>query len=128
MLALLWLDSRKSLSAFWAATCLVAALLSTVISWGPLHCLFEDCKDGPDVTYLILGLPFVVLSVALLVAAVWLVLSASALDQSSAGFALLLPSTPAGDRLAKERAEPFCSLLREVRPRAAFSTFLSRLS
>ena len=58
---------------FGAATCCVAALLSAVISWGPLHNLFEDYKDSPDAVYLILGLPFLVLSAALLVVAVWLI-------------------------------------------------------
>jgi hypothetical protein len=58
---------------FWAATCFVAALLSAVVSWGPLHNLFEDYRDSPDSTYLILGLPFVALSIVLLVVAVWLI-------------------------------------------------------
>jgi hypothetical protein len=57
----------------WAAICFVAALLFAVISWGPLHNLFEDYKDSSDGVYLILGLPFLLVSAAFLVGAVWLI-------------------------------------------------------
>ena len=57
----------------WAAICFVAALLFAVISWGPLHWLFEDYKDSSDGLYLIFGLPFLLVGVAFLVAAVWLI-------------------------------------------------------
>ena len=57
----------------WAAICFVAALLFAGISWGPLHNLFEDHTDSPDVVYLILGFPFLALSASFLVAAVLLI-------------------------------------------------------
>jgi hypothetical protein len=56
-----------------AALCLVVAVGAAVFSWGPLHNLFEDYKDSPDWVYLMLGVPFVLLSAAFLVTAVWLV-------------------------------------------------------
>jgi hypothetical protein len=56
-----------------AAACIVAAALFAVLSWGPLHNLFEDYKDSPVAIYLILGLPFLVISAAFLMGAVFLV-------------------------------------------------------
>jgi hypothetical protein len=54
--------------------CLVAAVGAAYVAWGPLHNLFEDYKDSPDYFYLILGLPFALLSASLFFAAFWLIL------------------------------------------------------
>jgi hypothetical protein len=56
-----------------AALCLVAAAGAALVAWLPLKNLFDDYKDSPDSTYLLLGLPFALLSAAFLVAAVWLI-------------------------------------------------------
>ena len=55
-----------------AAACVIAAALFAVLSWGPLHNLFEDYKDSPDATYLIVGLPLLLVSAGFLVGAVFL--------------------------------------------------------
>lgn len=57
-----------------AALCLVAGAGAALLAWGPLRNLFDDYQDSPDSTYLLLGLPFALLSAAFLAAAIWLVL------------------------------------------------------
>jgi hypothetical protein len=59
----------------WAASCFVAALLSAVVGWMPLSKLFEEdrYKDSSDGLYLMFGLPFLLVSAAFLIAAVWLI-------------------------------------------------------
>ncbi len=52
-----------------AAALVAVAAVSAWIGGGPLHNLFADYQDSTTGTYLLFGLPFVLVSLACLVAA-----------------------------------------------------------
>jgi hypothetical protein len=58
----------------------VAAILFGVAlivsSWGPLHNLFESYQDSEPGTYLIIGLPFLVIGLLCIFGGVWLAVKA----------------------------------------------------
>ena len=56
-----------------AAILTVIGCAAVLVSWGPLHNLFADYRDSPVATYLLLGLPWLVLAAAAFAAA-WRVL------------------------------------------------------
>jgi len=49
------------------------AVVSALVAWGPLHNLFADYQDSEPSTYLLFGLPFVAVSIACLVASVFVI-------------------------------------------------------
>jgi hypothetical protein len=65
------------------AAILLGAILIAV-SWGPLHNLFEEYQDSPTSTYLILGLPPLLIGAACVLAGLWGVVRFAFLGRSRA--------------------------------------------